>query len=37
MRSNKKGPAYAKLGAGKRAKVVYKLSDLDAWVESNKK
>jgi excisionase family DNA binding protein len=37
MRCNKTGPAYAKLGAGKRAKVLYKLSDLDAWVEANKK
>lgn len=33
MRVDGKGPRYYKLGHGRRAKVVYKLADLDEWVE----
>lgn len=31
-RVNGTGPRYRKLGPGKRAKVVYLLSDLEAWL-----
>ncbi|HWV58767.1 MAG TPA: helix-turn-helix domain-containing protein [Longimicrobiales bacterium] len=32
MRLKGTGPAYFKLGPGKRSKVVYQREDLDAWV-----
>jgi hypothetical protein len=35
MRFNAQGPRYIKLGTGARAKVVYRISDLDAWLDQN--
>lgn len=37
MRVDGNGPRYYKLGVGKRAKVVYRISDLDDWVEKHAK
>jgi hypothetical protein len=36
MRVTGNGPRYFKLGPGKRARVVYKQDDLDAWFTSFK-
>ena len=33
MRSLGTGPTFIKLGTGKRARVVYRRSDIDAWLE----
>jgi excisionase family DNA binding protein len=33
-RIQKKGPAYVKLGETKRSNVLYRKSDLDAWMAS---
>ena len=35
MRINGLGPRFAKVGPGKRAKVVYKRVELLAWLEGN--
>jgi hypothetical protein len=32
MRHNETGPKYVKLGDGPKAKVVYRLSDLEEWM-----
>lgn len=37
MRLANTGPPYIKLGPGKRAKVVYHLDDLKAWLEKYRK
>jgi len=29
-----KGPPFHKLGSGKRARVLYKITDLEAWLQS---
>lgn len=34
-RCQRKGPAALKLGAGRRARVVYRMSSLEAWVREN--
>lgn len=37
MRLDGSGPAFIKLGAGKkRARVVYRRSDIDAWLKSQR-
>lgn len=30
------GPAYIKAGPGKRARVRYRVADLDAWLDANR-
>lgn len=35
LRCDKAGPRCYKLGAGKQARVVYRRSDLEAWVKSS--
>jgi len=35
MRCERTGPRCLKLGSGKQARVVYRLSDLEAWVRSS--
>jgi hypothetical protein len=34
-RSQRKGPAALKMGTGRRARVLYRLSSLEAWVRQN--
>lgn len=34
-RCERKGPAALKLGSGRRARVAYRLSSLEAWVRAN--
>lgn len=34
MRCQGTGPPFIKLGSGKRARVVYRRGDLDAWIAS---
>jgi len=34
MRTRGDGPAFVKYGEGRSARVVYRRSDLDAWLES---
>lgn len=34
-RCQRKGPQALKLGTGRRARVVYRLSSLEAWVKAN--
>ncbi len=34
-RCDKTGPAWLKLGTGRQARVVYRLSALEAWVRAN--
>lgn len=36
MRLRKEGPAYLKLGVGRRAKVVYSRKAVDAWLAASK-
>lgn len=31
------GPVFTKLGPGKRARVVYQRSELDAWISANRR
>lgn len=33
LRGTGGGPAYLKCGAGKRAKVLYRRADIDAWLD----
>lgn len=33
FRATGEGPPYIKLGNGKRSKVIYRRSDIDAWLE----
>lgn len=37
MRLENRGPRYIRLGTGGRAKVIYNLLDVVAWVERHKK
>ena len=36
FRSEGGGPAYLKAGPGKRARVRYRLADLEAWLDANR-
>ncbi len=35
MRCNGSGPPFIRLGKGKRARIAYRLSDLEAWLADN--
>lgn len=37
LRCTGAGPVFIKLGPGKRARVVYQRSDLDAWISANRR
>jgi predicted DNA-binding transcriptional regulator AlpA len=37
MRAQGLGPPYIKLGPGKKARVVYRLKDLQDWLDGNRR
>jgi predicted DNA-binding transcriptional regulator AlpA len=37
LRAQSVGPKYIKLGTGKRARVVYRRSDLNDWLDGNRR
>ncbi|MCB1484691.1 MAG: helix-turn-helix domain-containing protein [Hyphomicrobiaceae bacterium] len=36
MRSNGTGPAFIRLGHGRRSRIAYRIEDLEAWLNANR-